>query len=367
MASFLDDSGVVYLWQRIKSVFATKDTTISTSAQTLTDTQKIQARTNIGAGTSDFSGSYNDLTDKPAAVTIDSAMSTTSENPVQNKVVTQTITSGISSLSDIFSQELTKKSDIDHTHDDRYYTESEVTTKLSGKVDLSASGVSAAINQLTEGTSTPTDNDYYVCQYAGGGTTTTTYHRRALSSLWTWIKSKLATVATSGKYSDLSGTPTIPTKTSQLTNDSGYLTSHQSLASITEKIPTAASATNQLADKDFVNSSISTATATFRGTYNSLSELQAVSADANDYGFVKSTDSAGNTLYNRYKYTEGSWVLEYSLNNSSFTSDQWAAINSGITTTLVSKLNTQPIVSIMTEADYTALTTKDSGTLYILT
>lgn len=34
----------------------------------------------------------------------------------------------------------------------------------------------------------------------------------------------LAAVATSGKYSDLSGTPTIPTKTSELTNDSGFKT-----------------------------------------------------------------------------------------------------------------------------------------------
>lgn len=33
--------------------------------QSLTDEQKSQARTNIGAGTSSFSGSYNDLTDKP--------------------------------------------------------------------------------------------------------------------------------------------------------------------------------------------------------------------------------------------------------------------------------------------------------------
>lgn len=39
----------------------------------------------------------------------------------------------------------------------------------------------------------------------------------------------LAAVATSGAYSDLTGKPTIPSKTSQLTNDSGYLTSHQSL------------------------------------------------------------------------------------------------------------------------------------------
>lgn len=35
------------------------------TAQTLTDGQKSQARSNIGAGTSNFSGNYNDLTNKP--------------------------------------------------------------------------------------------------------------------------------------------------------------------------------------------------------------------------------------------------------------------------------------------------------------
>ena len=43
-------------------------------------------------------------------------------------------------------------------------------------------------------------------------------------------KSDLSTVATSGSYTDLSDKPTIPSKTSDLTNDSGYLTSHQSLS-----------------------------------------------------------------------------------------------------------------------------------------
>lgn len=43
-------------------------------------------------------------------------------------------------------------------------------------------------------------------------------------------KPSLASVATSGSYSDLNNKPTIPSKTSQLTNDSGYLTSHQDLS-----------------------------------------------------------------------------------------------------------------------------------------
>lgn len=43
--------------------------------QTLTDTQKTQARTNIGAGTSNFSGNYVDLTNKPSIPTLISQLS----------------------------------------------------------------------------------------------------------------------------------------------------------------------------------------------------------------------------------------------------------------------------------------------------
>ena len=65
------------------------------------------------------------------------------------------------------------------------------------------------INALPVGTDDPTDNDYYVSQYASGGTTYTSYYRRPVSKLWNYIKSKLATVATSGSYADLSKKPTI--------------------------------------------------------------------------------------------------------------------------------------------------------------
>ena len=46
------------------------------------------------------------------------------------------------------------------------------------------------INALSTGASTPQDNDYYVSQYVGGGTKTVTYHRRPMSALWAYIKSK---------------------------------------------------------------------------------------------------------------------------------------------------------------------------------
>ena len=48
-----------------------------------------------------------------------------------------------------------------------------------------------------------------------------------------------------------------PTNVSSFTNDSGYITIDDvDFTSITSKIPDAASSTNQLADKDFVTSSI---------------------------------------------------------------------------------------------------------------
>ena len=119
------------------------------------------------------------------------------------------------------------------------------------------------------------------------------------------------------------------------------------VTAIEEKIPNQASAQNQLADKDFVNSSVATNTANYISNngqpFNSLAELEAYSGTLtnNDYAFVVGTDSAGNTTYTRYKYvaSTSSWAEEYVLNNSSFTAVQWATINSGITSGDVSKLN----------------------------
>ena len=127
---------------------------------------------------------------------------------------------------------------------------------------------------------------------------------------------------------------------------------------INGKIPAQATAQNQLADKNFVNSSISTATADFKGTFNSLQELEQVTANANDYAFVIATDAEGNTVYKRYKWVDGSgWTWEYDLNNSSFTAAQWAAIQSGITAALVTKLTDLPTNAELNQRISTAITT----------
>ena len=107
-------------------------------------------------------------------------------------------------------------------------------------------------------------------------------------------------------------------------------------------VPAQATINNQLADKDFVNSSIATSTATFKGTVTASDDTEAsaqtalsaiTGMDDNDYAFVKVPDTpqTGVGKFKRYKYNGTSWVYEYTLNNSSFTAAQWSSINSGIT------------------------------------
>ena len=109
------------------------------------------------------------------------------------------------------NSKLDGKSNTGHTHDDRYYTESEMNTKLAGKSDTSHShDLNTMINTLGEGTSTPTDDDYYIAQYTGGGTSTTTYTRRLHSALWSYIKGKADYVyQAKGNYAASSHTHTI--------------------------------------------------------------------------------------------------------------------------------------------------------------
>lgn len=121
--------------------------------------------------------------------------------------------------------------------------------------------------------------------------------------------------------------------------DDRYYNKSEIQSLILDLIPAQASASNQLADKDFVNSSIETATATFRGTFTSLADLLATSGDKNDYAYLKTLDAtSGLYSFDKYTYGTNGWEYAYTINSSGFTAEQLAALNSGITSTLVSKI-----------------------------
>ena len=173
----------------------------------------------------------------------------------------------------------------------------------------------------------------------------------------------------------------IPTKTSQLSNDSGFIDSTYlndyaktsyvdskdneikgSIKDISEVIPNQATSSNQLADKAFVNSSINNYAAFYLtknangdafGTYGEMllggtywnAGVQRIPTK-NDYLIVLEDETKTTTLVvnptTRYTY-QGEWPtgqfeFQYIVNNTALTQAQVDAINSGITKSIVDKL-----------------------------
>ena len=108
---------------------------VKTTTQTLTDAQKQQARTNIGAGTSSFDGDYNSLTNKPTIPT------QTSQLTNDSGFITDAALTGYAKTTDI----PTKTSQLDN--DSNYITVSEApvtsVNSKTGAVQLNASDVGA--------------------------------------------------------------------------------------------------------------------------------------------------------------------------------------------------------------------------------
>lgn len=262
----------------------------------------------------------------------------------------------------------------------------------------------------------------FISKLSNGTTTYTIKDAEARASI-----SSLATVATTGAYSDLSGTPTIPIvdqtydatstnaqagiavasgistavsgKVDKLTSANRvYITNSSSqqsaiewnsgnaastvavrdsnsqlgvaltptanthatskkyvddgLGAINGKIPSAATTTNQLADKAFVNSSIN-AIAAYYITSNAAGDGFATKAaltagpyyhdgtartpTENDYAIVAADETHSNAC-TRYSYTGSQWSFQYVVNDTPFTQAQIDAINSGINSTMVGYL-----------------------------
>ena len=151
------------------------------------------------------------------------------------------------------------------------------------------------------------------------------------------------------------GTPSDPVNVSndileQIQNNSE--TAEENASQITEiqrVIPATANSQNQLADQGFVNSSIQTATAYFRGDWATWADVPSdpvlYPADAtgnhtpitNDYMVVIADEQENGGTW-RYKYTglwseqgKDGWRPEYQVNETPLTAAQLAALNSGIT------------------------------------
>ena len=143
---------------------------------------------------SDFSGSYNDLTDKP---TIPAAQVQSDWNQTDNTAVDY----------------------------------------IKNKPNFAAVATSGSYNDLSNKPTIPT-----VPTNVSSFTNDAGYITKSVDDLTNYTKtSSLATVATTGAYSDLSGTPTIPTDTSDLTNGAGYIT--KSVDDLTNYTPTSSLAT----------------------------------------------------------------------------------------------------------------------------
>ena len=174
-------------------------------------------------------------------------------------------------------------------------------------------------------------------------------------------KPSLATVATSGSYTDLSNKPTINDLTTSAqqsalnsgatsTNIDQITTNQTDISTINGKIPSTASSSNQLADKAFVNSSISNMAANYVtsdaqgdnfATHAALIagpyyyKGQSYTLTNNDYALVESDETKDNAT-TRYIYDGAQWAFQYIVNDTPFTQAQLDAINSTITSGLVS-------------------------------
>ena len=306
-ADYVDDTSTTH-----KFVSASEKTTWNGKQDKITSTNLLSYSLVEGLSTVAHSGSYTDLSDKPTLSTV-AATGAYSDLTGKPAINNGTLTIGVS----LGAPEAIS-------------TGNTFTANQSGNTTLNIK-VPNNTNQLTNG---------------------------ANFQSATQVSSAISTHnSSSTSHSDIRGL---------ITGENGV---NSKISAIEAKIPGAATSSNQLADKEYVNSSISTSTARFMKTVTASADTEAAAQtalgtitgmDDNDYAFVQCTDSAGNTKYKRYKYNGSSWVYEYTLNNSSFTAAQWSTINSGITSAMlpsgVSSTN-----KLATASDISTLNTAING------
>ena len=188
--------------------------------------------------------------------------------------------------------------------------------------------------------------------------TTRTVNGKALSSNITLTADDVNALPDSTTINDLTTTAQQNAINSGATSTLiGKITTNETaINTINSKIPSQASASNQLADKAFVNSTVQTNTASFDGSWATYAAIPSTVAGFTSEGYPEPTNNNylvvvadetqdGGTW--RYKYVDdgkaynkNKWKSEYEINETPMTADQLAALNSGITSTLVAQIGT---------------------------
>lgn len=151
-----------------------------------------------------ITGSYNDLLDKPEIVIpdihIDSELSDTSTNPVENKVITNELDSYV------------KTDSISNVGFSGSYND--LINKPKGDTELSIESDNWVTNRvITEAINSISTNNSSTIEYIDN----------KIKELEKNKIDTLSNVANSGDYNDLINTPSIPSKVSELVNDSNYI------------------------------------------------------------------------------------------------------------------------------------------------
>lgn len=196
----------------------------------VTDFPSIPTKLSDLTNDSGYLTAHQDITGKEDVgnkVNVLSSSSTTTQYP-NAKIVYDTLISQSSTVKNGHTHDYATSNDIS-THNSSGSAHSDIRSSISDLID-SVDDLEPISNKVTAWSNTVSDTHYpsekLVKDSLDNKANST--HTHTKSNITDFPV--LSTVATSGSYNDLTNKPSIPSKTSDLTNDSNFITSHQSLS-----------------------------------------------------------------------------------------------------------------------------------------
>lgn len=290
MAKYLDNNGLLYLWGKIKAAFVAKEVGKGLSTNDFTTTEKNKL-SGIAAGAN--------KTVVEDVITSSSATNALSAN--QGRLLSNRIDAIDANIENLGNGDMLKS--VYDTNGDGIVDKAANATQLNGQPAsfyAKASDIPVVTNDLTDELMTN-----YNAAYA---------HSQAAHAPSNAERNVFVTIKKNGQAVNPDSTRavdiSVPTKTSQLTNDSGFLTTHIDISGKADKATTLMGygITNAYT-KGEVDSAISTAVANSghlkRLIVESLPDVK--TADANTIYMVLEDNGSGDNKYVEYMAINGAW------------------------------------------------------------